>query len=531
MGDVKRSKGSKKPERQVPVPVPEGQVLTPWGMKIKSSTRKPMLQENETRDTTPKVPAVSEASVVPEASSVTNLDISTTALNMEAVEQVSTEISREFPQEENKVVEKATPAPTGPKTQQVTKEQQQLEPEVVLKPILKQEKEAVVLDKTSETRLKSKKQVETVEVPVIQLKKTPQSKKLEDAPKEQVFLKPIPKKITEPTALDEKDKTIVSEDTSKTQLQIELSEDKGQSEVPLQKTPSPKHPEEIPVEPVTLKSVPKKETKEVSEEAINLKPVPKKEPEQVVPEETTKTPWRTKKQPKAEEVQPEVQLKKIPQPKPSDETPMEEVNLKPIPKREPEEAVPEEITLKPIPKKEPEQVAPEETAKTPWRSKKQPKMEEVKPEIQLKKVPQPKPSEETPVEEVSLKPIPKRKPEEVVPEEVTLKPVSKKEPEQVVPEEKTKTPWRSKKHPKAEEVQPEIQLKKIPQPKPSEETPVEEVSLKPIPKKEEEDVPVEDTNLKPVPKKEPEQVPEENVKTPWRTKKQPKTEEVQPEVN
>ena len=189
-------------------------------------------------------------------------------------------------------------------------------------------------------------------------------------------------------------RTEAPEDTKISVMEVKRQPEKileHQSRVELKKTPQCKLPEEIPAE------------------NIQLKPVPKKE---VIPEdvqEFNNTPSRPRKQPAPEEQLPVVQLKKTPQSKRPDEIPPEEINLKPIPKKQ---VVPEDV---------------KETSKTPSRPRKQFEPEEQLPVVQLKKTPQSKRPEEIPPEEINLKPIPKKVKELIIPEP-TQSPVPDNQP-------------------------------------------------------------------------------------------------------
>uniref|UniRef100_A0A182NH79 Ig-like domain-containing protein n=1 Tax=Anopheles dirus TaxID=7168 RepID=A0A182NH79_9DIPT len=299
---------------------------------------------------------------------------------------------------------------------------------------------------------------EPVAMETVTLKPTPKrAKELPQESLEKVSLKPVPQRSeVEDVPADSVEFAEVKDITPKKTKKPKRKEDVE----PLEKPVYPEIPE---AEPIQLEMV------ELAPEEVPIEP----EAAPVQP------PWRRTPKPKPVETEPEEKKWPTGKRRPPVEEPTEEVLLKPIPKPT-KEAVPEPEQKVTITPKKPEPVPSEETPEvTPWRriKKEKPLPEEEEPKEWPKGKRRPLP--ETPQEEIVLKPIPKPTPEESPkPSEEPTIVQPAPEPEQPKP-----TPWRRGK-------------KDLPK----EETPKEEVTLKPIPKRTEPDQTVqEEVILKPVP--------------------------------
>ena len=334
------------------------------------------------------------------------------------------------------------------------------------------------------------------------LEKTLQPEQPKEMVEKEATTSPVPKKEEKPIESEEKSKTALD---SKKQLKT-----LGQEEEQVK----------------GLKQSKQSEAKESM--TTILKPILKLETEAKTVEETHKTPWRSKKQPKVEERLPEVQLKKAPQSEPSEENLPIGVNLKPVPKKEAEKTGAKKDILKPVPKID-EETAPVILEKIQKTSKEHDNDQKSSSEMSLKQIPQRELPEDDD-KEAGFKRISERK--EVSVEQTILNQTIEKQMEPVIPVQTSTAPWRSKKQPIIEEKLPEMQLKKTPQSKPLEEKPLERVSLKPVIKDIKQKSPVGKTSLEPVlPKKKDEADSEEITKDTQSSKVQPKAINKQLEVS
>ncbi|XP_062534345.1 titin-like [Armigeres subalbatus] len=420
------------------------------------------------------------------------------------------------PEEKKWPTGKRRPLPEEPKEEVVLKPipkpQKEEEPKPVEEPRIKPKPTPEEPEKPEPTPWRRGKKEKPAEEPE-DTKEWPKGKRrpLEEAPKEEVVLKPIPKpkKEEEPLPVEEPAIKLKPVPTPEEPEKPEPTPwRRGKKEKPVEEPEEVKEwpkgkrrpLEEEPKEEVILKPIPKPQKEELPEpvEEPKLKPKPVPTPEE--PEKPEPTPWRRGKKEKPSE-EPE-EVKEWPKGKrhPLEEQPKEEVILKPIPKPQKEEEPKpvEEPKLKPKPV--PTQEEPEKPEPTPWkRGQKEKPVEE--PE-DVKEWPKGKrrPLEEQPKEEITLKPIPKATKEEEPqkPEPVELEPVEKPAP----------TPWRRgkpKEKPQEPEPMEEIKLKPTPKRAPVQEEAKEEVVLKPVPKQEAivEDIP-KAVELKPIEdKKEP----------------------------
>ena len=333
------------------------------------------------------------------------------------------------------------------------------------------------------------------------LEKTLQPEQPKEMVEKEATTSPVPKKEEKPIESEEKSKTALD---SKKQLKT-----LGQEEEQVK----------------GLKQSKQSEAKESM--TTILKPILKLETEAKTVEETHKTPWRSKKQPKVEERLPEVQLKKAPQSEPSEENLPIGVNLKPVPKKEAEKTGAKKDILKPVPKID-EETAPVILEKIQKTSKEHDNDQKSSSEMSLKQIPQRELPEDDD-KEAGFKRISERK--EVSVEQTILNQTIEKQMEPVIPVQTSTAPWRSKKQPIIEEKLPEMQLKKTPQSKPPEEKPLERVSLKPVLKDIKQKSTVEKTSLEPVlPKKKDEADSEEITKDSQSSKVQPKAINKHPKV-
>ena len=345
---------------------------------------------------------------------------------------------------------------------------------------------------------------------------------------------------------------------------------RGKKAIPEEEVPEEKswptgkrHPvEPEPVDDLKLKPIPQKAPqKEIKPEEVDLKLIPKKptthvpsvpdeikfEPEPLPetiqsPEEPQKAPWQRGKKQKPQEEVPEEKSWPTGKRRPVEPEPVDDFKLKPIPKKAPQEEIkPEEVDLKLIPQKptthapsvpdeikfKPESVpetiqSPEEPQKAPWqRGKKQKPQEEV-PEEKSWPTGKRHPVEPEPVDDLKLKPIPKKAPqEEIKPEEEDLKLIPQKpttqapsvpeeiefKPEPVPetiqsPEEPQKAPWQRGKKQKPQEEVPEEKSWPTGKRSPFEPEPIDDLKLIPIPEKApQEEIKLEEVALKPVLKK------------------------------
>ena len=334
------------------------------------------------------------------------------------------------------------------------------------------------------------------------LEKTLQPEQPKEMVEKEATTSPVPKKEEKPIESEEKSKTALD---SKKQLKT-----LGQEEEQVK----------------GLKQSKQSEAKESM--TTILKPILKLETEAKTVEETHKTPWRSKKQPKVEERLPEVQLKKAPQSEPSEENLPIGVNLKPVPKKEAEKTGAKKDILKPVPKID-EETAPVILEKIQKTSKEHDNDQKSSSEMSLKQIPQRELPEDDD-KEAGFKRISERK--EVSVEQTILNQTIEKQMEPVIPVQTSTAPWRSKKQPIIEEKLPEMQLKKTPQSKPPGEKPLEGVSLKPVLKDIKQMSPVEKTSLEPVlPKKQNETDLKEMTKDSLSSRVQPKATKKQPEAH
>ncbi|KAG7188130.1 hypothetical protein KM043_013353 [Ampulex compressa] len=435
-------------------------------------------------------------------------------------------VERKKPEEEKPAEVKLKPVKKLEKPEEPKPEEVKLKPvkrlekpeepkpeEVTLKPVkhlpkAEQEKEEVTLKPVERKKPEKEKSAEVKLKPVRRLEKP------EEPKPEEVTLKPV-KKL--PKAEQEKEEVTLKP------VERKKSEEEKPAEVKLKPVKKLEKPEEPKPEEVILKPVKKLPKAEQEKEEVTLKPVERKKPEEEKPAEVKLKPVRILEKP--EEPKPEEVTLKPVKHLPKAEQEKEEVTLKPVERKKPEEEKPAEVKLKPVRRLEkPEEPKPEEVTLKPV--KHLPKAEQEKEEVTLKQVERKKPEEEKPAE-VKLKPVKKlEKPEEPKPEEVTLKPVKKLPKAEQEKEEVTLKPVERK---EPEEEKPaEVKLKPVKKLEKPEEPKPEEVTLKPVkhlPKAEQEK---EEVILKPVERKKPEEEKQAEVKL-KPVKRLEKPEEPKPE--
>uniref|UniRef100_A0A182K1R7 Ig-like domain-containing protein n=1 Tax=Anopheles christyi TaxID=43041 RepID=A0A182K1R7_9DIPT len=290
----------------------------------------------------------------------------------------------------------------------------------------------------------------------VTLKPTPKrSKELPQESIEEVSLKPVPQ-MSEIEDLPS-DTLSIAELKDMTAKKVKIPKRKEEME-PLEKPVYPKIPEQEDVE--------LEKTQHIPEEVV-------KQPELI----SEQPPWR--RTPKSKPMETEEEEKKWPTGKrrPPVEEPKEEVVLKPIPKptKDVEPEAEKQIAIKP--KQSKAETKEDMLEVTPWRrgKKEKPVAEEDEPKEWPKGKRRPLP--ESPKEEVVLKPF--SKPSEEEPIKPTEEPTAVlPEPEQPKP-----APWRRGKteFPKDETPKEEVTLKPVPKRSEPEQTVQEEVILKPIP--------------------------------------------------
>ena len=189
------------------------------------------------------------------------------------------------------------------------------------------------------------------EIPVVQLKKTPQSEHPEEILVEGIQLKPVPIKEKEQDVAEG-----IRKHPSRSKKQPVTTEKLPM--VQLKKIPQSKGSEETLSEEVVLKPIPKRQKDEILVEEASLKPISVKEEEVAVTEESKKTPSRPKKQPVPEKQLSAIESKKIPESKRSEEVPVDNVSLKPIQKVQPDDIKQQkDVQLKQSSKSKAEQIS------------------------------------------------------------------------------------------------------------------------------------------------------------------------------
>ncbi|ETN58767.1 novex-3 (titin isoform) [Anopheles darlingi] len=337
---------------------------------------------------------------------------------------------------------------------------------------------------------------EPEKIPQVSLKPTPRQKKeIAKETIEEVSLKPVPKRLVVQEQVPEQPE-LVEEQRTKPEKLVELTpnEELEQLEkVDVEPRETTQEREKLVTERVEVVAPPIEAT---TPEQPSWRRTKKPKPEAPLAEEKQ---WPTgKRWPLPEETKEEVKLKPIPQPTE-------------VPKPEPVEELSNRNVsgIQPVPEHE-EEVSPvqeeqdKEATLPPWRRGKKPVM---KREI-------PAPAEPERVEQISLKPTPRQKKELVKEsvEEVTLKPVPKKPITEDVPTVVAD---------EAEEKTVKIIKKKKEKPIPSEPEPLEPPELTPTEVPAVEKIELEPLAVEKVPK-EPGTVPEKSA---WRRQARPKEKE------
>lgn len=420
----------------------------------------------------------------------------------------------------------------------------------------------------------------------VELKKTVVHKK-EEVKEQLPEVKLVPVQKPKETQIEKVEKHIPqAEKTSKTTVEYHKSEEasKPVESLPIEQQPESVIPPWRKKQTASVKTEPSVEAVASHHEPVVADVEVSTETEVHLPEKPklNKKPTLPRKEPEEFKV-PGVVLKRTPQKTKPDEPLPEDVHLKKVPPKAPEDVHKESISLKPIPKKkEVEEVKLPEVVLKPIPQKPKPE-EPVSESIQLKKIPVQEPKDNTD-DRVSLKPIPQRKePEEVkvpevkptpeqetaveLPEKVPLEPERKETkvkpkrtkveiiqptpslpheaketlataPQQpatypIVVDAKPKVPWRKK--PQVPENVEHVDIVRPVEPVPETPSPNiptigKETMLKPVEESKpltKKEVP-EEVKLKPVPPKlpkaEPEVVPEVVLK---RTPQKPKADEVE----